>query len=218
MLTNAHNIWVFVARFYSGVLNSGMLILIGSMLTLHTGNITRLSMSLIQGNWSEALFPAVAVLSYFVGCVLTSAYYGKFKKGMLREYWKGYLVVAFIFVILWIAPDDGWFFIVVMSICMGIVTSMPLPNRGYTGTITMNTGLITEMADSLSSTIFRQSQAGGEQTLYYFINLISYVLGVFLQMIQYGLEGTVRAWPLIVIASILGFMAYRYGQPAQLKV
>lgn len=42
------------------------------------------------------------------------------------------------------APD-GWAFIIIMLISMGIITSMPLPNRGYTGTITMLTGLITEV-------------------------------------------------------------------------
>lgn len=62
-----HNWWIYLARFYSGMLNAGMLLAIGTMLTLHTGNLTRLSINSAMGNWSDIWSPALAIISYLIG-------------------------------------------------------------------------------------------------------------------------------------------------------
>lgn len=94
---------------------------------------------------------------------------------------------------------------------MGIVTSMPLPNRGYTGTITMMTGLITELAAKLAGWLFKKSSSDKKQTLYLTNNLIAYFLGALLQTAHSFYEGVVRAWPLILVPLILSYWAYKYG-------
>lgn len=211
MKNRPFDFWIYLARFYSGFLNAGMLLYISTMLTLHTGNLTRISIGIMEGNWPAIIFPSVAVISYFIGCYFTSIYYGHYPKGLPKEYWKGYLLVAILFIVLWILPEDGWAFIIIMSISMGIITSMPLTNRGYTGTITMLTGLITEIANRLSGWTTRQSKADKDQTIYLTINLVAYITGALIQTAHYMTVGIVRAWPLLTLAVILSFWAYRFG-------
>lgn len=88
---------------------------------------------------------------------------------------------------------------------------MPLPNHGYTGIITMLTGLITEIADKLAGWLFRKTRADKNQTIYLTINLLAYILGALLQTAHALSVGVVRAWPLIVVALILSFWSFKFG-------
>lgn len=69
MKNKSLDLWIYLARFYSGLLNAGMLLYISTMLTLHTGNITRISIGFIEGDWPSIILPGVAVLSYFLGAL-----------------------------------------------------------------------------------------------------------------------------------------------------
>ena len=204
--------WVYFVRFYSGYLNAGMLLTIGTMLTLHSGNMTRVSMHIIYQEWELVIFPLVATLSYFVGAFLTHAYYAEDStKLMTSKYWQGYFVVGILFIILWILPIGSWPFIIIMSIGMAIICSMPLPNRGYTGTITILTGLITTLAQSLSYWMIHKSEHHKGQSIYLANNLLAYILGAMVQTFVYIQTDIVRAWPLMLQAFFLAYWAYRHG-------
>ena len=56
--------WILMALFYAGFLNAGMLLYIHTMLTLHTGNLTRLMVSLVQVDWQETGFLLMPCLLY----------------------------------------------------------------------------------------------------------------------------------------------------------
>ena len=64
MVNTKHNLWVYMDRFLSGFLNAEMLVSVGSMLTLHTGNLTRASMSVVQGEWDLIGLPFLAILTF----------------------------------------------------------------------------------------------------------------------------------------------------------
>lgn len=88
---------------------------------------------------------------------------------------------------------------------------MPLTNNGYTGTITMMTGLMTAMITELSHAVFNKRIGSGQQFVYLFKNFIAYVLGALLQTFHYMHDGIVRAWPLLLMALILCLWAYCFG-------
>lgn len=206
------NIWVYLARFYSGLLNAGMLLSINTMLTLHTGNTTRISIFLVNREWDLIVFPAIALLSYFAASFLTSGYFGEKTKILAKDYWKGYFLIGILFLVLWALPTGSWVFIVTISAAMGVMCSMPLRNNDYTGTITMVTGLITELANQLSIWFFRKSDTAKKQSGYLALNLLFYVLGVMSQAILYNYLGIVRALLLALFAFLLAYWAYQYGR------
>lgn len=141
----------------------------------------------------------------------TAAYFGTDTKHLNKNYWKGYAFVACLFIILWLLPVQSEGFLVILSAAMGIVCSMPLTNNGYTGTITMMTGLMTAMITELSHAVFNKRIGSGQQFVYLFKNFIAYVLGALLQTFHYMHDGIVRAWPLLLMALILCLWAYCFG-------
>lgn len=207
----AYNFWIYLARFYSGMLNAGMLLSIGTMLTLHTGNLTRVSINTVLGQWDQILYPSVAIIAYLVGVFMTGAYYGTEKRGMTYRYWQGYAFIGILFFFLWLLPISSLPFLIILSAAMGIFCSMPLPNRAYTGTITMMTGLMTELVTCLSYWLIRKSKPHKSQSLYLANNLVAYILGAFLQTFHYTQVGLVKAWPLMLMAFTLSAWAYRFG-------
>lgn len=203
--------WVYFARFYSGYLNAGMLLAIGTMLTLHSGNLTRISIYLVQGEWGLMFYPLAAILSYFIGAFLTHAYYADYPEALTWKYWHGYFFVGILFIILWIIPIGSLSFIIILSVAMAIICSMPLTNRGYKGIMTRMTGLLTSLAESLSQWVIYKSEHHKGQTIYLTNNVIVYILGALIQTLHYMQIGIVRAWPLMLQAFFLAYWAYRHG-------
>lgn len=206
------NYWVYMARFLSGFLNAGMLLSVGSMLTLHTGNLTRASMYLVNQDWELVILPVVAIVSYFLGCLVTGAYYGQLTEKMSYKYWHGYVTVAVLIALLWIPALREVAIVPILSFSMGIICSMALDNNGYIGTITMMTGLMTSLAKELSYWLFRKQIASKDQVIYLSINLVSYIVGVFVQMFIYLWQGQILPWTIVLLVSFLAFWAYRYGE------
>lgn len=203
--------WVYFARFYSGYLNAGMLLAIGTMLTLHSGNLTRISIYLVQGEWELMFYPLAAILSYFIGAFLTHAYYADYPEALTWKYWHGYFFVGILFIVLWIVPIGSLSFIIILSVAMAIICSMPLTNRGYKGIMTRMTGLLTSLAESLSQWVIYKSDYHKGQTIYLTNNVIVYILGALIQTLHYMQIGIVRAWPLMLQAFFLAYWAYRHG-------
>lgn len=212
MVNKKHNYWVYMARFLSGFLNAGMLVSVGSMLTLHTGNLTRASMSLVNQEWDMLVLPVIAIISYFLGALATGAYYGQLVEKMSYKYWHGYLVVAGLIALLWIPNILNTAIVPILSFSMGIICSMALDNNGYIGTITMMTGLMTSLANELSYWLFRKKIASKKRVIYLSINLLTYVLGVFFQMLIYLWLGRVLTGSFVLLVGFLAFWAYRYGE------
>lgn len=202
--------WVLMARFYAGFLNAGMLLYIHTMLTLHTGNLTRLMVSLVQVDWQETGFLLMPLLAFFGGCLLTHLYYVGRNKQSFEDYWRGYFAIGVLFFVLWLLPRDSWAFIGIMSFSMGIFSTLSLKNRDYTGNISMVTGLIVEIASQLAK-YWRLKQAQAkEQALYLLLNLLAYALGVACQAGLTQVTVIVRAWPMMVLAWCLAIWAYYY--------
>lgn len=212
MTNNKWNWWIYMARFLSGFLNAGMLVSVGSMLTLYTGNLTRASMHAANQEWSLILLPAVAIISYFLGCLVTGAYYGKLTEKMSYKYWQGYLAVAGLIALLWIPAVLESAIVPILSFAMGIICSMTLDNHGYIGTITMMTGLMTSLANELSYWLFRKKSSSKKQAIYLTKNLVSYILGVLIQMFIYLLYGRIITWTFIFLILFLSLWAYRFGE------
>lgn len=203
--------WVYFARFYSGWLNAGMLLAIGRILTLHSGNLTRISIYIINQEWGKILFPLAATVSYFIGAFFTHAYYAGYPEVLTWKYWHGYFFVGILFIILWIIPIGSLSFVVILSLGMAVICSMPLNNRGHKGVMTRMTGLITTLAESLSHWVIYKSIDHKEQTIYLANNLLVYILGAMVQTLHYMQVGIVKAWPLMLQAFFLAFWSYRYG-------
>lgn len=217
-MKNKLNLWVYMARFLSGFLNAGMLLSVGSMLTLHTGNLTRASMYMVNQDWELVFLPVLAIISYFLGALATGAYYGDSTEKMTYKYWHGYLAVAVLFALLWIPGVRDAAIVPILSFSMGIICSMALNNHNYTGTITMMTGLMTTLAKELSYWLFRKQPTSKKQVVYLLINLISYMLGVFIQMFIYLWQGQIVPWIFVLLVLFLAFWSYRYGQrPAEVS-
>lgn len=212
MVNKKHNLWVYMARFLSGFLNAGMLVSVGSMLTLHTGNLTRASMSVVEGEWDLIGLPVMAISTYFLGAFLTGAYYGKLTEKMSYKYWQGYVVVALLIALLWIPSVLDIAIVPILSFSMGIICTMALDNNGYIGTITMMTGLMTSMANELSYWLFRKEAASKNRVIYLSINLVYYVFGVFFQMLIYLWNGNVITLSFVLMVLFLAYWAYRYGE------
>lgn len=206
-----HNWWIYLARFYSGMLNAAMLMSIGMMLTLHTANLTNISINLVLGNMEAIWRPAAIVLAYLVGTFLTSAYFGVATNKLIKKYWQGYALVAVILVCLSFVPIESMLFMTIFSGAMGIIWSMPLTNHGYTGTIAIMTGLMTEMMANLGQALFYKTPGCNEQFFYLFKNFIAYLLGTVCQTLLYVWLGSVCVWPLALMAVILAFWAYTFG-------
>lgn len=203
--------WVYFARFYSGYLNAGMLLAIGTILTLHSGNLTRISIHIVNQEWELIVFPLAATLSYFIGAFFTHAYYADYPEVLTWKYWHGYFFVGILFIILWILPIGSLSFIIILSVGMAVICSMPLTNRGDTGIMTRMTGLITSLAQSLSYWIIHKSDDHKAKTIYLTHNLMAYVLGAMIQTLHYMQIEIVRAWPLVLQAFFLAYWAYHHG-------
>lgn len=214
MTNKKWNLWVYMARFLSGFLNAGMLVSVGSMLTLHTGNLTRATMSAANQEWDQIFLPALAIVSYFLGALATGAYYGKLTEKMSYKYWHGYVAVAVLISLLWIPTVLETAIVPVLSFSMGIICSMALDNNGYIGTITMMTGLMTSLANELSYWLFRKKIASRARVIYLSINLLAYILGVVFQMLIYIWQGRVLTGSFVFLVGFLAFWAYRYGDRA----
>lgn len=140
------------------------------------------------------------------------AYYGKLTEKMSYKYWNGYLVVAFFISLLWIPSVLEIAIVPILSFSMGIICTMALDNNGYIGTITMMTGLMTSLANELSYWIFRKEATSKNRVIYLSINLISYIFGVFFQMLIYLWNGNVITGSFVLMVLFLAYWAYRYGE------
>lgn len=148
LLSSFINWWTWFLTFTSGFANVSSLVLFGTAVTHHSGNISRLTLSLAEGNTSGFLFLLGLIIFFFLGSLVSGILFHDQVLRPKKRY--GILLICLgIFLFLVNLTRHTSLIIYAISFLSGTQNAMFLYVKSYLARTTHLTGYLTDTGFSL---------------------------------------------------------------------
>ena len=140
ILTILINLLTFVA----GLLNGVFFITVGTAVSHHTGNITRIALTLSKGDVSEAAAFLSLIFSFYVGACISGMLFHKNDCGLSKRYGILLLIFSTAFLVVAIVRPSVQVILIITCGILGIQNGMFIPYNGILIRTSHFTGYLTD--------------------------------------------------------------------------
>ena len=204
--------WIQIGTFLLAV-NAGMINVLGLFTVLHqavshmTGNISLISMALIEHDWSNIAYLTAVVLSYVLGSFYSGWILGNSELILGRRYGIPLSLVALSILLCWLfLPYFPRYGLLWAAVAMGIQNAMVSHYRGTIIRTTHLSGVLTDLGLALGY-IMRGLKVSPRRLVLHSLIVVGFLIGGIVSSLAYPVLG-LQSFLIPVILSMLMSLTY----------
>lgn len=192
------SIWIYLLRLLGGYLNVTAIILFSRVVGGQTGNISKIAIAYVEGNFTMVLQLVAIAFTFMLGGFISGLLKPLDRIEMGKRYGLLFDGIGLIFILFSIMESSSAIFLLYLVLVLGAKNGITLYCKGMVVKTTIITGTLTDIGITLSET-FKDASLDKQKLAFHFLNLFCFLLGAALA----AFIGIRTTWNMVSIAGVL---------------